>query len=201
MPAPTTAGNFIMKKLLIGIAILPFLTAAPAFAQAQVPGAILNAPGFTSTGARQPLTGTQLCISQNMPGGNWLKGAGDFYYETDMLNCIDYIDVDTWGRPYKSNVANTFAPHTILAFPIASAGDYVKPSKFNLTVHIGGYLKTGVGFWSQLPVSTGVPNINWVKPELYFTGILIDWDTQTLTLYENGVAAGSPAPMPGQVVD
>ncbi|MCL1888458.1 MAG: hypothetical protein FWF96_06265, partial [Kiritimatiellaeota bacterium] len=104
-----------MKRMLTGIAALPLLAATPALAQAR--GAIIHAAGFTSTGSEQPLTGTQTGITENLPGGSWVRGAGEWYNERDMGDGHPRIWNDwiaAYGPGYKPNVADTAIHDTIL---------------------------------------------------------------------------------------
>ena len=140
---------------------------------------------FVSTGSRAYVNGTQSGLSVNLPGGNWIWGAGWNW----SAPCI----TATWDG--LKDCLTLGEEKSIAALSLASAGSYVKPTALTVEATIASSQKRGgVGFWPTVPArsdantwSTGFSGIKWT---------LDSTPNVTLLLYANGVAQGSGVVLP-----
>ncbi len=143
------------------------------------------ATNFVSGGSNVTLDGTQVGLATNLPGGNWVWGAG-WNWGSPLVNA-------TWmgGRP--KNSADLGEEKSALGISLASAGSYTKPTAFTVSADIefiGGTNAaelSGLGFWSAMP-----PRLDSAGSFQNFTGLAVSLGGN-VQLYVNGSPVGSPA--------
>ena len=165
-----------MKKLKIGICSL--VAAAVVVGLAEDVTVVYDV-SFASTGSRQNVDATDLGLSVNLPGGSWIWNGG--------WNWAPPALWATWDNEFKDSVflSDEFGA---ICLPLASAGDYVKPTR--LTLEADMYEKSttfGLGFW---PSVTRVADVGDTKAFQRFTGVAFDVVNKELRVYEGGTLKG-----------
>lgn len=171
-----------MKKCMAMLLML-VITLAGISAKAQ--DTVIIQTAFVSTGSRASVAGTQAGLAVNLPGGNWILGAG-WSWSTPAISA-------TWdGLP---NTLIMGEEKTVTALSLASGNGYIKPTTFTVEAAIASSGKRGaLGFWSTVPVRDNAAT--WATG---FSGIKWTLDTTpnvTLVLYANGSAQGSSVVLP-----
>ena len=120
---------------------------------------IIIQTSFVSTGSRVYVNGTQSGLSVNLPGGNWIWGAG-WNWSAPAITA-------TWDA--QKNSITLGEEKSIAALSLASANSYVKPTTLTVEATIASAQKRGaLGFWPTVPArsdantwSTGFSGIKW----------------------------------------
>ncbi len=168
------------RWLLTGLAVLA-LAVSTLSAGAQT---IVETTFVSFGGDRHNLNGTMVGLTTNLPGGNWISGAGWTY---DGVPVEPFLTA-SWDPPgLPTDTVLLAEERTVLALSIADSGGYTKPDMFNVTgtmQYLPGYSGNtfGVGFYSSVP-----PRVNGTEPTVGYSGILID-ALGNVTIYINGVA-------------
>jgi hypothetical protein len=137
--------------------------------------------GFVTNGTHQNVDGTTIGLTANLPGGNWIWGAGWNWG-------APYVPATYESAPY--NCLKLAEEKTALGHSLASSGSYTKPAHIRISADIG--LDTtranggGLGFWSAMPARS-----DSASSLTGFTGLNLK-SNGTLQLYVNGSAVGSP---------
>lgn len=167
-------------NLLRNLFVAPVLAISLGSVGAQT---IIDAGNYTSTGSNQPLNGTTLGLTTNLPGGSWVWGAG-WNWAAPQVNA-------TWLGGIQNAVA-LGEENTVASLSMASSGGYTKPVEFTLTADIvlAGQLtnsSANLGYWSAQPTQS-----NGASSLTNFTGLTFD-ETGTLRLYSGGTYTGQSA--------
>lgn len=118
----------------------------------------------------------------NAPGGKWLWATG-FNWAPPSI--------DTWNNEY-----NWGDECSSVMLPLASTNDYAKPAKLRLECSFRVTGKSLFGYWSRPADVAGGDSA--MGATLRFSGLMLDPLTgaQSVQLYSNGAAVGSPSPIP-----
>ncbi|MGA2031572.1 MAG: hypothetical protein ABSG68_04910 [Thermoguttaceae bacterium] len=158
---------------LIGLALT--VVAPPARA------AVIISTDFVSTGSTQYLNGTQTGLTTDLPGGNWIWGAG-WDWGAPLVQ-------PTWMGGTVQNAAYLSEEKTALGLSLATAGAYTKPTQMTVSADLmlaANGNGEGLGFWSTIP-----PQVDGGPDSLTnFTGVEVT-PGGSLQLYVNGAASGS----------
>ena len=138
---------------------------------------------FVSGGSNDSLDGTQIGLTTNLPGGNWIWGAG-WNWSAPLVNA-------TWMGGTLQNAASFGEEKSALGISLASEGTYTKPA----TIHVSALVETtdsghpngrnGLGFWATIPARSD-SEVSFTG----FTGVSFKADG-TLAVIENGVAGAT----------
>lgn len=167
------------------MAMLLMVTMALAGLSAKAQDTVIIQTAFASTGSRAYVNGTQAGLAVNLPGGNWIWGAGWNW----SAPCVSA----TWDSPQNSLYVGE--EKSIAALSLASGNGYIKPTTLTVEASIASPGKRGgLGFWPTVPArdnaatwSTGFSGIKWT---------LDTTPNVTLVLYANGSAQGSAVVLP-----
>ncbi len=138
---------------------------------------------FLSTGSNQTLPGTQIGLTTNLPGGNWVRGGG---YD---WSSVTLADTANWNF---QNIANLQQEKTSFAVSIASVDAYVKPTQISISsdIYFGDINPAnptgGVGYWDVM-----APTDNSGTSLTGFTGVTLSRQTATAQVWVNGVAGAT----------
>ena len=163
-----------LKKLTV--ASLVSLCATFCSAQAGIVQTIIETD-FLSTGTNQGLDGTAIDLATNLPGGNWIWGAG--------WNWSEPVVSATWMGGRQQDAAYLGESKTALGLSVVSDASYTKPDKIRIAAGLMSNRDPnvlGLGFWSAMPARDDAANSTE-----NFTGLLLDVTNDTLQVYEAGV--------------
>ena len=166
----------------------PPIGAAPTPAAVPADRVVISSGTIKADEIRGPLSGSQVALATNLPGGKWVWGAGWNWGEP-------YVPANWDGPP--QNVANLAEEKTALGVTIASTGTYVKPVMIHISADLalagnpeggGSNSGGGLGFWSVMP-----PRDDDESSTNHFTGLnlMLNGDIQ---VFEDGAEAGKPVP-------